>query len=327
MAGVDVTVIGAGLAGLACARMLADAGLGVRVLDKGRGLGGRLATRRFEGGQADHGAPAVHPRPDTCPDTYPGAPGAEAGAFALWLAAARQAGAAAWWPEGGGHVGLPGMSRLIAPLARGLDITNEAEVAAIAPISGGGWHVTLTDGQAATSSRLVLAIPQPQALRLLAPLPDLAATIAPARMRPQWVAIAAFATALPTTLTLARWAGGALAAARREGARPGRTPGLDTWVIEASDDWTRANLECDKPQAAALLTAALGAALGLAGPLPPTAYSAGHRWRHARTDRALGRPFVLDAVTGLGICGDWCLGPEAGAAFDSGRALAQALLR
>jgi renalase len=49
-------VIGAGVAGLACARRLADAGLAVTVFDKGRAVGGRLATRREELAAWDHGA-------------------------------------------------------------------------------------------------------------------------------------------------------------------------------------------------------------------------------------------------------------------------------
>ena len=46
--GHTVGVIGAGMAGLACARELAAKGFEVTVFDKGRGLGGRTATRRAE---------------------------------------------------------------------------------------------------------------------------------------------------------------------------------------------------------------------------------------------------------------------------------------
>lgn len=57
---VDVAVIGAGISGLIAARHLADTGRSVVVLDKGRGVGGRMATRRSEGGGVvyDHGAQA-----------------------------------------------------------------------------------------------------------------------------------------------------------------------------------------------------------------------------------------------------------------------------
>ena len=44
----DVLIIGAGLAGLKLAGDLHAAGRAPRVLDKGRGVGGRAATRRWD---------------------------------------------------------------------------------------------------------------------------------------------------------------------------------------------------------------------------------------------------------------------------------------
>ena len=52
---MDVTIIGAGLAGITCARALQTAGHRVVLLDKSRGVGGRIATRRLHGTHADHG--------------------------------------------------------------------------------------------------------------------------------------------------------------------------------------------------------------------------------------------------------------------------------
>ena len=57
----DVAVIGAGLSGIVCARRLVSAGYSVCILDKSRGLGGRMATRRISEQQGneqlrvDHG--------------------------------------------------------------------------------------------------------------------------------------------------------------------------------------------------------------------------------------------------------------------------------
>ena len=53
---VDAVVIGAGIAGLMAAARLADHGRSVLVLDKSRGVGGRMATRRIGGAVCDHGA-------------------------------------------------------------------------------------------------------------------------------------------------------------------------------------------------------------------------------------------------------------------------------
>ena len=50
-----IAVVGAGIAGIACARTLMQAGHQVTVFEKSRGAGGRMATRRTEFGGFDHG--------------------------------------------------------------------------------------------------------------------------------------------------------------------------------------------------------------------------------------------------------------------------------
>ena len=52
----SVAVIGAGMAGIGAARLLVEEGCRVVVFDKSRGLGGRCATKRWEGHSVDHGA-------------------------------------------------------------------------------------------------------------------------------------------------------------------------------------------------------------------------------------------------------------------------------
>jgi predicted NAD/FAD-dependent oxidoreductase len=51
-----------------------------------------------------------------------------------------------------------------------------------------------------------------------------------------------------------------------------------------------------------------------------------HRWRYAFVEQALGLPCLVDEETAAGACGDWCIAPRVEAAFESGRALAQAVL-
>ncbi|MCU0764322.1 MAG: FAD-dependent oxidoreductase, partial [Hydrogenophaga sp.] len=51
-----IAVIGGGMAGVVCARTLVQAGHRVTLLEKSRGFGGRMSTRRTEFGSFDHGA-------------------------------------------------------------------------------------------------------------------------------------------------------------------------------------------------------------------------------------------------------------------------------
>ncbi|HCP22242.1 MAG TPA: FAD-dependent oxidoreductase, partial [Marinobacter hydrocarbonoclasticus] len=52
----SIAVIGSGLAGLTAAILLGDSGHNVRVFEKSRGPGGRLASKRVANGSADIGA-------------------------------------------------------------------------------------------------------------------------------------------------------------------------------------------------------------------------------------------------------------------------------
>lgn len=57
----DVIVIGAGLAGLQCARSLSAAGLAVRVLEAADGVGGRVRTDVVDGFRCDRGFQVLNP--------------------------------------------------------------------------------------------------------------------------------------------------------------------------------------------------------------------------------------------------------------------------
>jgi hypothetical protein len=159
---VDV-VVGAGLAGLAAARRLVEAGRDVVVVDKGRSVGGRLATRRVEApevGEArlDHGAQFFTVRGDALADL---------------TRELLHAGLVRVWTHGfGDHDGHPrhvvagGMNALAKHLAEGLDVriaTHVTEVRA-AP---SGWRVVADDLDLAADA-VVLTPPVPQALALLA---------------------------------------------------------------------------------------------------------------------------------------------------------------
>lgn len=305
----SVAVIGAGMAGLACARELQRAGFSVRVFDKGRGLGGRIATRRVENGAFDHGCLSVRAR--------------ERG-FAGYLEETEAAGAAAPWPAAQAAVGLPGMSGLVKPLAADLDIQNSAEITELKQAADGWLLHTLGGGEEGPFDRVALAIPQPQARRLVAPWPALSDPLGAVEVDPCWAALFAFETSLEVAESLILPEKSRLRALVRNSAKPGRNGSLDCWVAQAGAAWSRDHLELEKPEAAALLLAESFALLGV--PPRPADYLAGHRWRYAFTARPLGEPCLLDASAGLGLCGDWCLGDDAEAAFDSGRALAAALI-
>ena len=62
---------------------------------------------------------------------------------------------------------------------------------------------------------------------------------------------------------------------------------------------------------------------------PEIAYVEAHRWNAAFPLNPLAPPerCFWDAEARLGMAGDWCVGPRAGDAFESGRALARRVLQ
>ena len=106
----DIAIIGAGLAGLTAARVLSRAGRGVRVFDKSRGTGGRLATRRGDHGTFNHGAPVA--QGDAAFDCAMADLGIDR--------------------CGSGWRGRPGMSGLVKPLSDGTEIVGGCRIVDVA---------------------------------------------------------------------------------------------------------------------------------------------------------------------------------------------------
>ena len=268
-----------------------------------------MASRRADGWRFDHGAIVLRPTSE---------------AFAAFLKDTQAHGSAAHWQDGEGWSGLPGMSSIIKPLEVGFDIVTGQRVTGLRKTPS-GWILDGPDRAAnLTFDRVVLAIPQPQAFEMLAPWAALTEIIATAEMQPCWALMAGFDTRLPTDLAYSNTCSSPIAVIARETAKPGRTLPGDGWVIQADADWTRAHLEREQAEVTDLLLAAFFEAVGCR-PLAP-AISMAHRWRYGLTSTPLGQSHMLDMSLGLGLCGDWCLGSTAQAAFDSGRSLAAAIL-
>jgi predicted NAD/FAD-dependent oxidoreductase len=285
-----IAIIGAGPAGISAARALVAAGRRVVVFDKSGGIGGRVATRRTERSSFDHGAPLLHGLPEELTE-----------------------GAVRWRD---GWVGVPGNSSLPRRWAGGIELQGRVTVTGLRRGSD-GWR--LAGAEADGFAAVLVAVPQPQAVALLGDHAGRFAGLEAVRMAPGWTLMAAFEAAVlgPDWRELE----GPLAVGIRNSAKPGRDPG-EAWVVHAAEGFARELLEREKPAMAEVLLAAFRAQTGAAQPVLALA----HRWRYARTEVPLGRACLWDAGLGIGLAGDWCLGPDAGDAVASGRALAAAVL-
>lgn len=312
----DIVIIGAGMAGLACARRLVSAGLTPVIIDKGRGIGGRMATRRVVvAGQEmrfDHGAQYIHAQDQGLVSALETVPEA----------------VVRWQIEPGKHrfVGVPGMSGLARALAAGLDIRQTVEVTRMAH-GAKGWQLE-TGAGLMTAQHLVLTVPAPQAHALMAASgacdDDLARDLTRPRMEPCLTLMAAFAPDMPRPFVTRQSAADDLAWIAQDSAKPGRAGGAVTWVAQASPAWSMRHLELDQDRIAAMMLPLLAGVLGCA---PEAAlYASAHRWRYARTATPLGQPYLHRAAQRVHLGGDWCLGARVQDAWASGDAIARSIL-
>lgn len=329
---LNFAIIGAGIAGLSCARALTDAGFRVSVIDKSRGPSGRMSTRRGEDWACDHGAQYFTAR---------------APSFQTELARWQAAGVAAVWQprmtvfeadgrrEGGGaearYVGTPRMTAPAHHLAQGLHLRLQHTVTALTHDHDGWSLITAEHGRLEDRfDGVLLAVPSPQAVPLLQSLqstrlpPDFCfgfANVArAATMQCCWTLMLRYDTPLPLDFDAAFVNHGPLRWVARNSSKPGRS-GLETWAVHASAAWSEAHIEDD---AETVATELIGAFMALGG-LPPQAWSA-HRWRYAITESATEGGCLWHADTGLGLCGDWLNGGRVEGAWLSGDALAQRVL-
>lgn len=310
---MQIAIVGAGVAGLAAGTRLAAAGHEVRLFDKAKGVGGRMATRRVTTtlGDAlfDYGAQYFTVRTAefaTCVNAW-----RQQGLVAPWLAAGDDA-----------FVGTPSMNAPLRAMVSTLDTVWNTRVDAVEPHDG-GW-VIRGDGLAPQPFDVVIiAIPAEQTAALLAPverqLADLAAAAVSA---PCWTVMAAFESQVSAAGDILSEPREPIGWAARNCAKPGRT-GLEAWVVQATPVWSIAHLEDDPAPVIDTLLAALADAVG--GELPITVSVAAHRWRYARSASA-GIDLLWDSDRRIGVCGDWLYGPRVEYAWLSGYRLAGAII-
>lgn len=348
-------VIGAGIAGLACAQALQAAGLKVTVFEKSRGPGGRATTKRATVGEQavgfDQGPLCFTAHSDEFAHAV--TQWAEQGVVVAWPAATAALGETAW-------VATPGMSALGKHLAQGLTVQTGERVTQV--LRSGAWAQTpanarpqyalvlrdehFVDRLTAPFDAVVVATPAEQAVSLLAPVSDAARLAAAVRSDPCWSVMLAFGTSTgqPDDWLDLHGTDGApedcgFMVAVRDSAKPGRDPvaGVsERWVLHASAEWSVKHLEASAADVAEAGWQALRSrwlqpsAVAHEAHRPPERphWMAAHRWRYSQPANPIRLTHVWQPQRRVGTCGDWLGDASLGGierAWLGGRALAHAI--
>lgn len=320
----DVVVVGAGLSGLLAAGTLQNLGFKVRVLDKSRGVGGRLATRRVDGRPADHGAqfftaydPVFRQKVES------------------WL----QAGVIRQWSTGFAipdgtfkdngvprYCGVSGMTSLAKHLAQGLDVRLHSRAVNLTS-QGHSWTVTTEDGTVHSSRALLLTPPVPQTLNLLAtgkiPLPfPIRDTLEGMDYAPCLTLLVRLAGPSLIPEPGGIWMKGEPLLWMADNQRKGiASEGGALVTIHAGQDFSRENLESPELHVTATMSEAATPWLG-----SPIEHAQLHRWRYSIPLRVHPEPCLLvPDPAPLAFAGDAFGGPRVEAAALSGLAAAASL--
>jgi photolyase PhrII len=317
-----VAIVGAGLAGLTAARILDEQGFETIVLDKGRGPGGRMSSRREGPLRFDHGAQYFTARDPR---------------FLRHVVAWRERGLIqAWRPriavigerppldESGldRYVAVPGMSAVCSDIAARLPDCRFGWEVVDAAHSDTGWSLRSSSGETLQADALLIAIPPEQAATLLDDA-EVASQLEGVEMMPCWTVMAVFDRPLLPDHDAAFVNDGPLSWIAGQDSRPGRET-AQAWVLHAGPEWSLANLELT-PEAAG--EAVLEAAMRL--PVAQTVRATSlwvHRWRYARAREPLELGALWFADRRLAVAGDWCHGSRVEGAFLSGAAAAGRIL-
>lgn len=318
-------IIGAGMSGLLAARALSAAGVRVVVLDKGRGVGGRMATRRIDSAVFDHGAQFFTVRDVRFRDLVEA--WVDEGVAREWTHGF--AGADGVWKRDGHarYRGAAGMTGIAKHLAHGLDVRTGALVTT-ASVRAGLWVVAVQDAEPLAASALILTAPVPQSLALLDAggyeLPPAERAALEALTYDPCIAVMAVldrAPAIPEPGGVQidaepiRWIA--------DNTRKGISPAAHAVTIHGAAGFSRDHWDMDRTAAGQLLLDAAAPWLGAAKVLNFQV----HGWRYSQPSSAYpARCLAFDAPP-LALAGDVFGGPRVEGAALSGLAAADHLLK
>lgn len=336
LASQRIAVVGAGIAGLACARRLLRAGARVVVFEAADQVGGRIATRLSEAGPFDVGAQYFSVRHHAFERAI--APLVTGGVVQAWrgrVHALWRGNRADKTASQQRYVAVPGMRALAEHFALGLDLRLAHAVRGL-ELDGLRWRLQLDSRPDDDSGFDAVALTVPGAASLIEAHTHLAAGLKAVVWDPVWAvglalsrrADAGFDAAFVNDDPLIAWIA-------RDSSKPGRprVPGVaERWLIHAQPRWSREHAAMPADEVVYWLSHAFAARVGRAM-RPRLAFA--QLWPAARPVNPLPQRCLWDAAAGLGIAGD-AMGegtaPEAGggprveSAFLSGLALAEAMV-
>jgi len=329
---VDVAIVGAGLAGVAAAGDLIATGKSVLLIDKSRGIGGRMATRRHDGTRIDHGAQfftARSARFQSIVDDL-----LRSGVVKIWSHGfpVLLDGVVLPRPDGHPRYACPGgMSELAkALIPAGAEILTNTEVTSVAPlqdapVNGARYEVLCGDSTVCLAHDVVLNMPPVQLLTVAADVlgdPDVQ-KLGALTMEPCWALGGKLSEDIPLDAVAVECQHDVLGWISRNHTRRFASDEPLSVMVHASGTWSAEHLEDEKADVREALESAMS---GIGLPLSWDGEPFIHRWRYAKPGFGLSADYFESSNSpGIFGVGDWCQGGRVEGAICSGWSVAKVL--
>ncbi len=312
-----IAIIGAGIAGVSVARLLGNVA-DTTLFDKGRGIAGRMSTRRADPYCFDHGAQYFTARTFDFQNFIQLS--IDAGLIKRWDAryvlfdkdtiVSRKN----WILGEPRYVGVPGMNCLVKHLSEGLSINTKTRITSLNRQKG-FWD--LLDDQGNTHKGydwVITTVPSPQAAELLTPSFCHYEGMRKVQMRPCFSLMLGFSEKFAFEFDAAHVVNADVSWIAVNSSKPGRSS-LQTLVVHSSEGYAEEHLKAAPDAVIRFLCAETSRIIGR--DVSGADFKALHAWHFANSDKHVSLPVFLDHDLKLAACGDWCQGGRVEGAFTS----------
>lgn len=300
---LDVLVIGAGISGLVAASQLCKTGLSVHCVEKARGSGGRMSSKRVAAEAYDETISF-----DLGCASFTASSELFRSQVENWISQ----GLANIWhysEERGAHyVPVPRSSSITRAIANALPVHFSTRITAVQKEQDSWLAFVGEPGQCipfAMVKNIVFATPPQQAADLLPCGHPLKASLSQPILLPQWVLMLHVKGHLDLSEPYYEFSDSPIDKLILEQSKPGRVEqgSYQTWVLHATTAWSAEHIEMEKESIAKHLIAAL--ASHIASPVIVEQHYL-HRWLYAQAQvHSLSEQGFIQDGQGLWFCGDY----------------------
>jgi len=324
----NIAIIGAGMAGLTLANRLHQHA-NVTLIEKSRGVGGRMATRRMDGYEFDHGAQFFTARSRAFKQYLSSY--LDSGTITEWkpyvitLAAGEKSYTRQWFEPH--YIGTPAMTGLCKKLAADQNILFKTHILRLNQAVN-GWQLQTEEQPLEINFDWVISTaPAAQTGELFAEhFPQEFITgeegLESVVMSPCFALMLAYKDLPPLPFDAAKVKDSPLEWIMLNSSKPGRAA-APTLVIQTSNSWAEQNIERTKEELIKEILSELSQLLPIVLPHPKLISL--QRWRYSRVETPLKQDYLIDPLTRLAACGDWAVEGRVEGAFISAMKLADAL--